>query len=402
MSNVIGRESKTFILLLALAVKTSCTVEVTIAALDPAGFTVLSSQPSPHGVVEVIDVPPQGLRVLRLGRSIIGAAFLNARYRDQEPFPNFALLQSAAMHYRTTPPSPPQQQTSILMLGLGAGVVASRLRWSGRYYVDVVERSTEVIRAASDFFGYDASDHWAGRTLVTDAAADDDDSSDGGYDIVVHDLFSGSAARPSTLGALKRSKLRPGGLMLLNFVGYPSKAGGRAVEYELLTVAQQRALARSFAHVRCFADAPLRLIPPGEPSNIVCAATDGDEHHTRSEPLAWDVAPLQRNLSTSFRAASLQWPMEAPSKIEDVTSDYVALHFHDATAGFELPQHPFEVTGQEEQEEEEEGSRGRALARLNVDMWENLIKPLLPNAAAWGLDVVAGAAAAGEAVAAAA
>jgi hypothetical protein len=60
------------------------------------------------------------------------------------------------------------------------------------------------------------------------------------------------------------------------------------------------------------------------------------------------------------------------------------------------------VAGQEEQEEEEEGSRGRALARLNVDMWENLIKPLLPNAAAWGLDVVAGAAAAGEAVAAAA
>ena len=300
-------------------------LQLFIAAQD-AQFAVISSEPSPDGTVEVIDYGT--VRFLRCGSSIIGASFIDESINDQTVFGTFALIESAVVHFHYAPRHFAQLHR-VLIVGLGSGMLATRLREQESMMVDVIERNAAVVAAAAQSFGYDPTAHAGGTTYVGDAGAllaerasnGAHGAADERYDALVYDVFTGASdgARLSAeMAVLLRDRwLLPGGLLLLNFVGFvqpqSKTASNTAAErgeddpeppdaYTLITRPQVRVLRDTFADVRCFAEGPLPLLPRDEPSNIVCAAA------TRA-PLAWDVTPLERALEKAYAAAGLAWPI---------------------------------------------------------------------------------------------
>ena len=318
---------------------------------EDAQFAVMSSEHSPDGVVEVIDYGT--MRFLRCGRSILGASFIDAKLDDQTVFGTFALLESAVAHFQYSPRRTPQPRRALIV-GLGTGVLATRLREQQNMIVDVIERNAAVVAAAAQSFGYDATSRASGTTLLGDAAAllaergaNDTSAADGNrYDALVYDVFSGAsdvAQLSAATAALLRDRwLHPDGLLLLNFVGFVQpRFEARGAEgdaglpdpYALITLPQLRILRTAFDDVRCFSEGPLALLPRDEPSNIVCAAA------TRA-PLAWDVTPLELRLAGAYAAAGLAWPIRAPASLEAATSDWLMLRFEDLAVALDAESGP--------------------------------------------------------------
>lgn len=239
-------------------------------AVGDASSQQLEVYVSAHGddAAEVVRHAREGvpeLLLLVVGHSVVGggathcatpcalrspccptARYTAPEYADQSPFLNFAVL-SGWVHAR-----PPPRRA--LLLGLGAGTVAGAMREAG-VVVDVVERNDAVVRAATEHFGHVTCDGEStpcsvGRTLVCDALdalhkpeeyglqpgatpppspflvrLSADARARGGYDVVLHDLFTGfnptELLAPARVGEMWRLTSTHG-YVLVNFMGFCS------------------------------------------------------------------------------------------------------------------------------------------------------------------------------------
>jgi hypothetical protein len=198
---------------------------------------------SDQNVVATIYSEDRSLQFLTSGKSVVGAQFLGAEFRDQAAFRGFAVQQSAMF-------AKPDAKR-VLQLGLGAGIVPNYIR-QRRLPVDVVEFSKEIVYMAEQHFGYDSCCQSAasncsdpryhalcernfGRTIIQEARQFLFNASDpiAPYDIVISDLFMGS--NPGHLYSkqvfqqIKRVWLTPtDGIMVVNFVGLHVGPGSKS------------------------------------------------------------------------------------------------------------------------------------------------------------------------------
>ena len=233
-----------------------------------AKLTTRFTAPS-DGSVRIIRSGEPPLRVdwLLSSKSIVGARFVDERYSDQSVFGIFTLLGSLE-HLQPTP-------RRALLVGLGSGATATRWRAAG-IATDVVELSAGVVEAAEQLgFVRDRRTHVADAAVFL--AARPPQAPEQRYDLIVHDVWSGSNAgrelfgRP-LLARLRSEWLRPSGVLALNFVGYhsPSKSADAATAFKLsaLVAANLRAV---FERVRCYREVPLSHA--ANATNIVCVCS---------------------------------------------------------------------------------------------------------------------------------
>jgi spermidine synthase len=124
---------------------------------------------------------------------------------------------------------------SVLLIGLGPGVIATALEKSG-LQVDAVEIDAEVVRAARDYFGY------RGDVIVDDGRRFLQRTSDT-WDVIFVDAFAGGSP-PWQLYtreafALYRGHLNPGGVVVLNFIGSHLDPAQRPALEAVVTTARQ-------------------------------------------------------------------------------------------------------------------------------------------------------------------
>lgn len=220
----------------------------------PEGFTLVDRSESLLGLVEVIDDAERNVRFLRMDHSIIGAQF-----RDTHAG-GFA-FQHIIETLRFARPS----VQTFLQIGLGAGSVPTALRQQGKI-ADVVEIDPVIVKMAEEHFGFGTM----GKIVAEDARAFLRKSVKT-YGIIVHDTFSGGSSPEHLFSremlALIKLRLNPGGLLVLNFVGF---SAGPNVEAAL---AVRNTMLAQFAHVHAFRDSPSRQ-PLEELGNIVYFASD--------------------------------------------------------------------------------------------------------------------------------
>src|SRR6266540_4213938 len=221
----------------------------------PPGIQVVDRSRSLYGLIEVIDDTNRGVRLLRADHSILGAQWLRDR---TAAFAFIHLLESV----RFLRPAAHE----ILQIGLGAGSLPSILRARG-INVEVVEIDPAVVRFARTYFGFSTE----GEVHVEDARTYLRRTARR-YDVIVHDTFTGGTT-PEHLLSVEvirriRELLRPGGVLVLNFVGYHEPPNAEA------SWAVARTLRAVFAAVRSFRDSG-----PNDhaetPGNLVFFASDG-------------------------------------------------------------------------------------------------------------------------------
>jgi len=133
-----------------------------------------------------------------------------------------------------------------LVIGLGIGNTVKTFNKLG-IVSDVVEIDPIVVEFARKYFGFTTQ----GEVRIEDALVhlgSDLNTKLGYYDIVVHDVFSGSVeARLFTSEILKKieSLLNANGILVLNYVGKKDS---------IATLSIFRTLSAIWEHVRCFAD----------------------------------------------------------------------------------------------------------------------------------------------------
>lgn len=227
----------------------------------PPGFVSVDRQESLLGMVEVIDREDRNVRLMRMDHSIIGAQFKDTGAAGFAFLHIVEALRFARPHAR-----------SFLQIGLGAGSVPTALARHGIAF-DVVEIDPVVVRMAEAHFGFRAT----GRVAVEDARTflRTDKKK---YDVIVHDAFSGGSSPEhlfsTELLGLITQRLVPGGLLVVNFVGFSQGAHTAA------TLAVNSTLKAQFLVVRAFRDSP-PLVHPEDLSNIVFFAS--------SSPVAFGI-----------------------------------------------------------------------------------------------------------------
>lgn len=186
--------------------------------------------------------------------SVIGAQFIDTHAAG------FA-FQHIMQALRFARPEAP----TVLQIGLGAGTVPTALSHQGKI-VDSVEIDPVIVSMAQKHFGFVAN----GDLAVEDARAFLR-RSEKSYGAIVHDTFSGGTSPEHLFSremlALLKSRLNPGGLLVLNFVGF---ATGPHVE---ATLAVRSTLLAQFTNVHAYRDSALDHAP-GEVSNIIFFASD--------------------------------------------------------------------------------------------------------------------------------
>jgi spermidine synthase len=216
----------------------------------PPGFRILDRAHSMYGLVEVIDDDNRQVRFMRVDHSIIGAD----RMPEHDSAFSFVHILELARFLRPA-------AHSMLQLGLGTGSLARSLDRRG-IAIDIVEIDPVVVRFAQQHFQF----NMAANTFVEDARAYLN-RTDRRYDIVVHDTFTAGSTPEHLLSrevvARVRQILRPGGLLVLNYVG--SVSGAEAAGSKLVA----RTLRSVFHSVRAVRDSDHEGI-----SNIVFFASD--------------------------------------------------------------------------------------------------------------------------------
>jgi len=221
----------------------------------PNGFSILDRSQSFYGLVEVIEDNNRAVRFLRSDHSIIGAQFV----ADGSPAFAFVHVLEAVRFLRP-------KASNALQIGLGIGSLPRALSSYGTRF-DAVEIDPSVLRFAKQYFGYlpngDVYEEDA-RTYLRHTQRQ--------YDVVVHDTFTGGTTPEHLLSleVLQRihTLLRPGGVLVLNFIGY--HVGDQAEA----SFAVARTIKAVFANVRVFRDAPLTEAAES-PGNLLFFASDG-------------------------------------------------------------------------------------------------------------------------------
>jgi spermidine synthase len=250
----------------------------------PPGFTLLDRAHSLYGLVEVIDDASRDVRFLRVDHSIIGAEVR----RTRESAFSFVYLLELVRFMRP-------DARALLQLGLGTGSLLTALAPYG-IVSDFVEIDPAVIRFASSYFGFTPN-----GAAFTEDARTFLNRTERKYDIVVHDTFTGGSTPAhllsrEVLGKVK-TILKPGGLLVLNFVGGTAGAEAEA------SWAVARTLRSVFKSVRAFGDeAPdhraasiqnIVFFASDDAMNFEAAAhahfKDPDKDLVRSSFLKWEM-----------------------------------------------------------------------------------------------------------------
>ncbi|MDP9152246.1 MAG: fused MFS/spermidine synthase [Myxococcota bacterium] len=220
----------------------------------PSGIAVLDRSQSLYGLVEVIEDTHREVRFLRADHSVLGAQVL----RDHSSGFAFTHLLEAVQFLRPA-------ARDMLQIGLGTGALPSVLG-GRRIKVDVVEIDPAVALFARRYFGFvpNGEVHQEdARTFLGRA--------ENHYDLIVHDVFTGGTTPEHLLSleVLRRvhDRLRPGGVLALNFIGYhegPNAEASRAVARTVRAV---------FPVVRTFMDEAPDDRPRGA-ANLIFFASD--------------------------------------------------------------------------------------------------------------------------------
>eukprot|EP00439_Symbiodinium_sp_Y106_P079372 s2042_g18.t1 len=247
---------------------------------------VLDTAEDAHGhLVAAVSNEELGVNFLTFGSSIIGAQYVQAEYKDQAAFTGFAVQESILFVNRSL--------RHVLQLGLGAGVVASYLR-SHRIQVDVVELSDAVLYLAEKRFEFNsccqegqaalgacdpggpsatACRARQGSSKLSEARSFLFDQEATRYDVVISDVFNGSNPghmhSVEVFARLKDHWLIPGGILVLNFVGF-HRGPGSQLSFDVATT-----LRAVFQVARCYRDQGLEE-EPDMAANLVCFASDED------------------------------------------------------------------------------------------------------------------------------
>ncbi|MCC5842350.1 MAG: fused MFS/spermidine synthase [Opitutales bacterium] len=245
-------------------------------ARDYPGSIVVFEQETPYGWVRVVDQPELGVRWLMSGGSTIGAEDL-ASGRGL-----FDYLQVAGLL-----PLFNVDGKSALLVGLGAGHLVNLYNRSG-IVTDSIEIDPAVAHAANHYFSFEGS----GEVWVADARYQIR-KIDRQYDFIIHDTFTGGS-EPIHLMSREmfiqlKARLKPGGVMVLNMVGFNIDGGRQPVE------AVARTLDSVFPHRRSF------VSEPGETFNDFL-------FFVSDEPLVLDKSPR-------FREA-VDWLLEREVVVE--------------------------------------------------------------------------------------
>jgi spermidine synthase len=251
-------------LLLGFAV-TSNTDQVT--GLDRFGrtYTLLEKRTSPYGEIRVIGLK-DAYRFMIVNGFDQGGINLQT---GKSAYPFAQGLAELGGFYSEEP-------SSVLVIGLGPGIIASRLRKAG-VQVDVVEIDAEVYRVARDYFNY-----------TGDVTIDDGrrflQRTDKSWDLIIVDAFAGGnppwQLYTKEAFTLYRRHLDPGGVVVLNFIGNHLDPGQRGALEAVVTTARE-----VFTTVDAYPD-------PWEPDdyttrNILLAASleSRDEQEQAGDPV---------------------------------------------------------------------------------------------------------------------
>ncbi len=201
-------------------------------------FLVRSEQESLYGWVRVIDERNANLRLLMSDASTIGAASISSgenRLGYQEIVQRIPALAPGMRR--------------ALLIGQGAGHMATTLRDRNGMVTDTLEIDPAIAEAASAYFGFTPT----GRAIVGDARYEIRRLT-GPYDLIILDCFTGGSEPAHLLTVETLSQLRElladRGILALNFVAFFD--GGR--NPALASVA--RTLAQVFRHHAVFIAEP--------------------------------------------------------------------------------------------------------------------------------------------------
>ena len=177
-----------------------------VTGLDNYGrtYVLLDKRKSPYGEIRVIGLEDQ-YRFMIVNGYDQGGVNLNTG-GSAYPFTD-ALVDLGGFYS--------EQPSSVLVIGLGPGLIAGRLRETG-VPVDVVEIDAEVYRVARDYFDY-----------TGDVTIDDGrrflQRTDRSWDLILVDAFAGGnppwQLYTTEAFTLYRRHLNPGGSVVLNFIG---------------------------------------------------------------------------------------------------------------------------------------------------------------------------------------
>ncbi|CAH9017707.1 fused MFS/spermidine synthase [Candidatus Nitrosacidococcus sp. I8] len=198
-------------------------------SIYPGGhlFEILSTQESLYGWVRVIDEPEKDLRLLATDSSIIGAASIHNgqnRLAYQDIIPLLPLLANHSVEH-------------ALLIGQGAGHMATVLKSQYGITVDTLEINSAVAQAATDYFGFIPT----GKVMIGDARYKIRHLKDT-YDLIIHDCFTGGA-EPEYLLTVEtliqlRSLLSEQGMLVLNFVAFAEEGKNPALASVAKTIDQ--------------------------------------------------------------------------------------------------------------------------------------------------------------------
>lgn len=174
-----------------------------------SGFQVQSEQESLYGWVRVIDQKSHDLRLLTADASTIGAASISDGQSRLTYQDIVGLIPALSAH----------KMTRALIVGQGAGHMATILHDRYGITTDTLEIDPAVAAAAKDYFGFKPT----GKTIIGDARYEIRHLQ-GPYDLIIHDCFTGGS-EPSHLLTVEtltqlRGLLSEQGMLAVNFVAF--------------------------------------------------------------------------------------------------------------------------------------------------------------------------------------
>ncbi|MFZ4701634.1 MAG: fused MFS/spermidine synthase, partial [Candidatus Methylumidiphilus sp.] len=189
-------------------------------------FNILSERESLYGWVRVIEEPGRDLRFLTSDASMIGAANIsNGKSR------------LAYQHIVGLLPAMTPGMTRALIVGQGAGHMAKVLHDRYGIVTDTLEIDPAVAEAAVAYFGFKPT----GVAIVGDARHEIRHLQ-GGYDLIIHDCFTGGAEPAHLLTVETLTQLRgllsSHGILALNFVSFSQNGRNAALASVARTVGE--------------------------------------------------------------------------------------------------------------------------------------------------------------------